>query len=342
MVFHFIFRNPLRTTMFYKQLNFSINYINIRLQHQLAEITRQTCEYPPIVDMSEEGQRKHQRQMWYDSIKTMPTVEEKLYELAVQQRLHLKKYFLTCVPSSYTGIFFHQFITRTHLIEGLPDKINDINVEDELSDIKNTFNEVLLNYYHNPWQSQRPKQLSDYLIEKNAGSRLLNQLITQCYKRLASRNDHILESTIQHKPRINSFWWHGGFESEKDKMYERNLAFRYEEFPAFVIRIKKPLSPIVEMNDSLCATSEVINYNYHPDVFGFPSRTDDWLSSIPGFWPGDPNEFPLLQVFTSDKLHPLLMKIEKYDLKKIENSLGLLTSFGYLNTIANYQGILIE
>ncbi|GBL89847.1 28S ribosomal protein S30, mitochondrial [Araneus ventricosus] len=338
MVSQCIFRNSSRVTIFCKRLKFSINCLSIRLQHKLAEVTNQTCEYPPIVDMSKEGQRRHQRQMWYDSIKAMPTVEEKLYELAVQQRLHLKKYFLTCVPPSYTGIFFNQFITRTHLMEGLPDKINNINVEDELSDIKDTFNEVLLNYYHNPWQSKTSKQLSDYLSEKGAGSRLLNQLITQCYKRLASKNEHILESTIQHKPRINSFWWHNGFESKDDEIYEKNLAFRYEEFPAFVIRMKKPLSPIVDMNDPLCATAEVLKYHYHPEIFEFPCNESDWLSSVPGFWPGDQNEFPLLQVFTSDKLQNLLMKIENYDLKKIENSLGLMGSFGYLNTIANYQG----
>ncbi|CAL1299588.1 unnamed protein product [Larinioides sclopetarius] len=294
MVSQCIFRNPSQLTMFCKRLKFSINCLNFRMQHNLAKVTNQTCEYPPIVDMSEEGQRRHQRLLWYDSIKAMPTVEEKFYELAVQQRLDLKKYFLTCVPPSYTGIFFNQFITRTHLMEGLPDKINHINVEDELSDIKDTFNEVLLNYYHNPWQNKTSKQLSDYLSEKGAGARLLNQLVTQCFKKLASKNEHILESTIQHKPRINSFWWHNGFESKDNELHERNLAFRYEDFPAFVIRMKKPLSPIVDMNDPLCATAEVLNYNYQPEVFDFPCNESDWLSSVPGFTPFHDITYPFV------------------------------------------------
>nr|AII97710.1 BLTX323 [Nephila pilipes] len=277
------------------RLKYSISYFTaFRLQHQLAERNNESCIYPPIVDMSTEGQRRHQRQLWYDSIKAMPTVEEKLYELATQQRVGLKKYILSAVPPTHNSIFFQKYVTRSHLIEELPNKLNFMNVEKELSDIKDILNEVLLTYYSNSWQNNKSKQLSDYLLEKDAGAVLLNQLIAKCYKKLAVRNEHILQSTIQQKPRICSFWWHGGFESQHDRIYEKNTCFRYTEYPAFVIRMKEPLSPIVEFDDPLCATADVPSYNYHPKVLGLAFRRN-WLSSVPGFWPGDPCEFPLLQ-----------------------------------------------
>lgn len=319
------------------RLKYSVSLLTVfRQQHQLAERSNESCIYPPIVDMSVEGQRRHQRQLWYDSIKAMPTVEEKLYELATQQRVGLKKYLLSAVPPTYNSIFFQRYITRSHFIEKLPDKICFLNVEKELSDVKDILNDVLHTYYCNPWQNNTSKQLSDYLQEKEAGAELLNLLISKCYKKLAVRNDYILQSTIQHKPRINSFWWHGGFEA-KDKLYEKNLCFKYSEYPAFVIRMKEPLSPIVEFDDPLCATADVPSYNYHPTVLGLSFKRQ-WLSSVPGFWPGDPCEFPLLQVLTLDKLKKLLMKIENYDLSKIEDSAAIMASFGYLNAVATYQG----
>ncbi|GIY52653.1 28S ribosomal protein S30, mitochondrial [Caerostris darwini] len=324
--------------MFWKRFNTPLSYFNtFRLQHQLVEKKFENCEYPPIIDMSPDGQRRHQRQLWYDSIEAMPTVEEKLYELAVQQRLKLKKYLLYSVPPSYNGIYFQRYITRSLLIEGLPDKINQINVENELSQIKDDLNKIVTNYYYNPWENEE-KPLSHYLNEEKAGAKLLEQLICQCYKKLAPRNEHILESTFQKYPRLSSFWWHSGFESEKDKLFEKNLCFMFKDIPAFAIRIKKPLSPILEMNDPLCATAEVPDYHYHPRVFGFPSIRGSSVASVPGFWPGDPNEFPLLQVLSSHRLQTLLQKIDHYNLKQIENSAGLMTSFGYLNAVATYQG----
>ncbi|GFY58628.1 39S ribosomal protein S30, mitochondrial [Trichonephila inaurata madagascariensis] len=320
------------------RMKYSVSCLTaFRQQHQLAERNNESCIYPPIVDMSVEGQRRHQRQLWYDSIKAMPTVEEKLYELATQQRVGLKKYILSAVPPTYSSIFFQRYITRSHLIEGLPNKLHLMDVEKELSDVKDVFNEALHTYYFNPWQSNGSKQLSDYLLEKNAGAVLLNQMIAKCYKKLAGRNYHILKSTIQQKPRINSFWWHSGFESKHDRIYEKNICFKYTEFPAFVIRMKEPLSPIVEFDDPLCATADVPSYHYHPKVVGLPFK-HNWLSSIPGFWPGDPCEFPLLQVLTLDKLQKLLVKIENYDVSKIEDSAAIMSSFGYLNATATYQG----
>ncbi|KAG8193842.1 hypothetical protein JTE90_029574 [Oedothorax gibbosus] len=308
-----------------------------RLQHQLAEIKNEAPNYPPIIDPSDEGQKRHQRQLWYDSIKAMPTAEEKLYELSVQQRVRSTKHVIKDVPNIYTGIHFQNFITRTHLEKDLPDKLKMINVDTELSEIRDVLNEVLYNYYCNAFKHRSPKQLSDFLSEEEPGSSLAKSLIAQCSKKLAVRNEYIMNSTIQHQPRIDSFWWHAGYPSETEDVYEQNLCFQYKDFASFVVRMKEPLSPILNLDHPLCATSEVPDYKYQPEVFDYDT-TIRHISSVPGIWPGDEHQFPLILFNTTDKLKDLLSQIKYCDISKIEHSLGVTSSFGYLNAIATYQG----
>ncbi|XP_035218358.1 28S ribosomal protein S30, mitochondrial-like [Stegodyphus dumicola] len=313
------------------------NVLIFRCSHALV-VSKEDCLYPPIVDMSKEGQRRHNRQLWYDSIKALPTVEQKLYELAVQQRMKLLKYLLSSVPQTYRAVPFYQYITRTHFVDNLPERLLNMNVDDELNDIKSTLCDTLLKYYYNPWAKNKSKKFDDFLNEKAAGSGLVNMLISQCYKKLALKNDYILESMIQQHPRVSSFWWHSGFDSKEDRIYEKNLCFQYHDFPAFVIRMKKPLSPIVSLDDPLCATAEVPDYNYPPKGLGNASKRWHMIASVPGYWPGDPFEFPFLLVNTSDILNRLLCKLQYYNLKKIEDSVAMMSSFGWLNAVATYQG----
>ncbi|KFM81242.1 28S ribosomal protein S30, mitochondrial, partial [Stegodyphus mimosarum] len=314
------------------------NVLISRYSHALVLSKGEDCLYPPIVDMSKEGQKRHNRQLWYDSIKAMPTVEQKLYELAVQQRMKLKKFLFTSVPQTYVAVPLNQYITRTHFVDSLPERLLKMNVDNELNDIKSTLCDTLLKYYYNPWAKNKSNKLDDYLNEKEAGSKLVNMLISQCYKKLAVKNDYILESMIQQKPRVSSFWWHSGFDSENDKIFEKNLCFQYQDYPAFVIRMKKPLPPIVSLDDPLCATAEVPDYNYHPEAFGNANKRCYSIASVPGYWPGDPFEFPFLLVNTSDILNRLLRKIQNYNLKKIEDSVAIMSSFAWLNAVATYQG----
>lgn len=180
--------------------NFHLKHISriaaLRLQHQLAKT--KDPEYPPIIDVSTKGQERHQRQIWYNSIKAMPTAEEKLYELSVQQKLNSVKYLVNSVPSLISGVFFQNFITRTHLVKDLPDKINRMQVDTELSEIRDVLNEVIQNHYCNGWKNGEVKQLSDYLMEEEAGSNLAKSLIAQCFKKLAVKNEYIRNSTVSH------------------------------------------------------------------------------------------------------------------------------------------------
>lgn len=300
--------------------------------HDLA-VSNECPNYPPIIDMSNEGQRRHRRQLWYDSIKRLPTAEQKLYELGLQQRADLRLYFVSACAPTYEGTSFYHYITRTHFIDGLPEKLT-FDVENQFNDVKDSLCDVLLKYYYNAWQKDQ-RTLADHLAENYSGTKLLNSLLSQCYKKFSLTHEHLLESTIHNKPRLRSFWWHGDFKSPPKC---NNLCFQFTEQPALILRMKTPLSPIIDMDDPFCSTHEVQNFNYHPRVLGIPFKAKSFLTSVPGFWPSDPFEYPLLLVYTRDKLLKLESKIEKYDLKKIEDSVSVMASFGWLNAIAQYQG----
>lgn len=187
------------TMLLHRVIPWKLNFIPIlgsRFTHQLIEVNENPCEYPEIFDMSEEGQKKHFRKLWYNSVRTLPTVEEKLHELAAQQKLELKTYTMSSVAPSYNGVNFQSYITRTHFIENLPKNIADMNVDSELEEIRDTLSETILNYYYNAWMHNKSKSLRDYVQEPNAGSKLVNSLISQCFKKLALRNDYVINSTV--------------------------------------------------------------------------------------------------------------------------------------------------
>lgn len=149
-------------------------------------------QYPSIFDTSTEGRNRYERQIWYDSIKAMPTLEEKLHEIAVQQREDLKKYVISSVPPSYNGIYFYRYITRTHLVQELPDRLMKMNVEPEFSDVSDALEEVLTNYYYNPWTDYKSNQ-------GRGGSNLVNNLISKCFQKMGLKNEHIRNSTVSIK-----------------------------------------------------------------------------------------------------------------------------------------------
>lgn len=196
MLFPRIFRINNRFHIEYTVKRFRQAKTSLVLTRQLPAVNEHPSDYPPIYDTSEEGLKRHYRQMWYDWIKSLPSVEQKQHEIAVQQRMKLPVNSLSSVPPTYNGVNFQKFVTRTHMMDGLPDQLLSINIDQELDEIREMFCEVLLSHYYNPWEANKTKKFHDYLTESGAGSKLVSSLISQCYGKLAMRNDHILNSTV--------------------------------------------------------------------------------------------------------------------------------------------------
>lgn len=90
--------------------------------------------YPPIEDISWKAKWKRNRQAWHDKIKSLETVEEKLFEMNMPRyygwkSLILKEHFIP-----YNGLSQAQYFTRTHIVKesGLPAYYNNIISTEQL------------------------------------------------------------------------------------------------------------------------------------------------------------------------------------------------------------------
>lgn len=89
--------------------------------------------YPPIIRFNSDDWQDHhrlKRLSWYNKIRNLPSVEEKMYELAYVRRLYCLD--LKCYHWTYNNLPITQNLTRTNLIRGIPTSINSIP-DDECS-----------------------------------------------------------------------------------------------------------------------------------------------------------------------------------------------------------------
>lgn len=93
--------------------------------------------YPPIEDVSWRAKWKRDKQVWYDKIKSLETVEEKLFELNMPRyygwkSLILKEHFIP-----FDALSHAQYYTRTHIVKesGLPEYYNNIVSNEQLDRI---------------------------------------------------------------------------------------------------------------------------------------------------------------------------------------------------------------
>lgn len=90
--------------------------------------------YPPTEDLSWKAKWKRKRQEWHDKIKSLETVEEKLFEINMPRyygwkSLILKEHFIP-----YDALSHAQYFTRTHIVKesGLPAYYNNIISTEQL------------------------------------------------------------------------------------------------------------------------------------------------------------------------------------------------------------------
>lgn len=93
--------------------------------------------YLPIEDLSWKAKFKRTKQAWYDKIKSLETVEEKLFEINMPRyygwkSLIIKEHFIP-----FDALSHAQYITRTHIVKesGLPEYYNNVVSNEQLDRI---------------------------------------------------------------------------------------------------------------------------------------------------------------------------------------------------------------
>jgi len=111
----------------------------------------ETPQYPPILDISYEARMQRKRNEWYEKIKSLKTVEEKLFEINMPRYYGWKTIMLCEDSIPYNTLSFAQHVTRTHFRDFKDLPPHSASVEEEsnklLGQIKPCIEEALIFEY---------------------------------------------------------------------------------------------------------------------------------------------------------------------------------------------------
>lgn len=130
---------------------------NISTVSEIKNDVKDTVEavYPAIEDLGFEKKVLKRKQQWHDKIKSLKTVEEKLFELNMPRYYGWKLILLKEHNIPYDSLSHAQYITRTHIMRepGLPTYYNDVTSAEQLDSvlpaIKDSVEDSLLFEYCN-------------------------------------------------------------------------------------------------------------------------------------------------------------------------------------------------
>lgn len=96
--------------------------------------------YLPIEDLSYKARKRRQNETWYEEIRNLETVEEKLFKVNMPRYYGWKLLHLEESKIPYGILKYTQYITRTHVMKepGLPTCYNNVISTEQLDSIVET------------------------------------------------------------------------------------------------------------------------------------------------------------------------------------------------------------
>lgn len=197
------------------------------------------------------------------------------------------------------------------------------------------------------------KNVRDIRREQNIENILSKALIQKVNRtmliHLSSKYPHLLHSEMDLEPRLEASWFMGGTDPlahiKKFKKYvlrHKELAdelvdipVQYIGQPAMHLRHKHPLKEIIARSECENPALDVPTFTYSPRILNYRFHRRH-LTNIPGFWPGDQNEFGLLSYHTCPYL--LHRPKEFNDTSIALTGQAVLASYSWLLSQACYQG----
>lgn len=184
------------------------------------------------------------------------------------------------------------------------------------------------------------KRSSDLIGHINRA--LTNALITDA--------PHLQTAECDIDPRHEAFWMVGGFDPPTNivKMrkgtWQKTFAedsvdrqFQYVGSPFFTLRHKHPLRQFEDFNQNPNQFASVPQFQCDPRTIGY---THDYRhgTTIPGFWPGSPNQFGLVSYHSRNYMADRNPDYGADDNQEALHAQGILCSFAWLYGQAAYQG----
>ncbi|XP_052752185.1 28S ribosomal protein S30, mitochondrial [Galleria mellonella] len=317
----------------------------------------ETPEYPPILDMSLKARKLREREKLHEKIKNVNTVEEKQIALNMPRYYGWKCVMLHEDKVPYNAMPMIQCYTRSHFIpiEKLPPTYTEsaLTAEIVVKEIKNLVEDAICIEHEGvdhsfavtlekPVESQKSDALANVLVKQ------INRIITN---NLADKVPHILSAQVDYDPRHEAFWFVGGVDVPsnvikwrkqypwlKDRLDEPvDRPVQYLGAPFLAMRSHFPLKPILEYSEAENPEFKVPKFTYKPDTVGY-FHAYRHGTNIPGYWPGDHDEFGLLSYHGRGHILNRNVSFGTEDNLEALHCQAMLASFGWLLAQANYQG----
>ncbi|KAH7966482.1 hypothetical protein HPB49_016776 [Dermacentor silvarum] len=298
-------------------------------------------KYPPIFDTSKKATKRREREEWRDSIKAMPTVQQKLQTMAEKG----KQYCYVVNPDTlyYNCLPAYQYATRTHLIEGLPDSYAKIDVEDAYAQLKPHLVNAIATELEMYESGGKYRAKSSESIKQE---KVIASVLSVLLRGLAKDTPHLQTSQVDFTPRCDAFWEHGRYYPNQRRRFRNqdtiHMKLQFMDKPDAQVRITEPLPAIVSLDDPLVCSQEVPDFPYHPSYMKFQWKRK-YQTSLPGTWPLHECNFPLLTIrqrslLTGSHNSPFRTPEEVQD---ATNAAAILAGFGWLNGVATQLGFTI-
>ncbi|XP_026493267.2 large ribosomal subunit protein mL65 [Vanessa tameamea] len=317
----------------------------------------ETPVYPPILDMSLQARKLRERETIHKKIENINTVEEKQIALNMPRYYGWQCVILHDDKVPYNALPLVQHYTRTSFknIDKLPDIYTQSSsvADSVVQEIKPYIEECIAieneGVEHNIVTSvHKPEQQQ---IENAKTRNIVKQINRIISNNLTDKVSHILSSQVDYDPRHEAFWFIGGvdvpnnvvnwrkkFKWLKDRAHEPlDRPVQYLGSPLLTIRNQLPLKPVIPYSEAENPEFKVPVYSCVPETVGYYSNYRHG-TNIPGFWPGDFDEFGMLSYHGRGHL---LDRSESYGAEDNLEALhcqAIKASFGWLLAQANYKG----
>ncbi|XP_014681267.1 PREDICTED: 28S ribosomal protein S30, mitochondrial-like [Priapulus caudatus] len=341
-----------------------VQYLRTSERSEIAQESEYTDEpqypslEPVLLNTKDPAHVAYQQKLWIDQLRGKPTVQDKLDfirwrpkdawreirpKMKDQRAPEVWKhcpYLFRLHPINRVVNFlpYQQYITRTTLVNRLPELYNSMDVEPQVEQIKTLFKEALiteeLRYRHDArLAAQKPGAVT---------CSVLDQLVGLVMQACGSKHDHLLTAKVDNETRQEAFWFVGGFPKREEKgghlQTKYGMAFQYKAKPWYLIRTRDALPQIVSRDDTLSTEAEVPECKYHPVAVGMTFYRDEF-SMVPGFKDGDTNAFGLVQFHECcEQTRDLTERFGAKEVEKLWLGHGIISSFSWLLSQAFYQG----
>ncbi|CAH2242412.1 28S ribosomal protein S30, mitochondrial [Pararge aegeria] len=313
--------------------------------------------YPPIIDTSLEARKLRIRQTLHKKIQEINTVEEKQIALNMPRFYGWQSIVLNDNKVPFNAMPLVQHYTRTHFqsIDKLPEiyakssPIADTIVQEIKSCIEEciaTENEGVERNIVTSLDKPEKQQISD-AHTKN----IVKQINRIILNNLTDKVSHILSSQVDYDPRHEAFWFIGSVDlpwdvrkwRKKQKWYKGRLdqpldrPVQYIGSPILTIRNHLPLKPIIDHSEAENPDFKVPKFSHIPESVGYFSEFRHG-TNIPGFWPGDFDEFGLMSFHGRGHILDRSESFGPEDNLEALHCQAIKASFGWLLAQASYQG----